>query len=286
MCLRCNKLYAYILVIFSGAGCLISAQDIQEYKYNHGLHELNLLVGLGFHSERDQMMTPMKYSGTLIPLRLAYEYLGTQNRFGIVFNFSSGNMESAISNVLPGAHEANNFNMDASFSWAVHITDIEKYNSALFGGARLASMLNFRNYRLLIDKKQTSAELMTGIGLYFRSETFLTHDCTHNLIAEISLPLINYAVLTRRFNANVSEKFDNLDYKENMLMQLFANGDIVLPDKLFLIKAELTYFFRLSQFFRINVVYGFQYYYFNQYKSLYRAKDINQQILWGIVVDL
>ena len=69
-----------------------------------------------------------------------------------------------------------------------------------------------------------SAEQMTGLGIYLLTETSFQNESNNFLSVEINIPFISYALLTNRYNANVSEKFDDLNFDENILWQLFKKG--------------------------------------------------------------
>jgi hypothetical protein len=131
-----------------------------------------------------------------------------------------------------------------------------------------------------------SAEQMTGLGINILTETLLQKESNNFLSVEVNIPFISYALLTNRFNANVSDKFDDLDFEQNILWQVFKKGELVTINKLFGLRADISYKYFISDSFGFDLRYRFQYYTFEQYPELFHSNVLNNQFLIGMMVKL
>lgn len=278
--------FLIIVIIIWGSSGNCPAQDIKEWDFFETKHLITLSTGVSSHSLRDEMMSPLIYSGTRMPLMLTYKYIGFLNRHTLSLYYDNSELTSSITNKNTGTHLIKDLNVNFKYSFSIRAFDIKEINASSFVGFRLSGMLNMRNHYFLADKQQTSAEQITGIGIYFLTETDFPKGSNNNLSAEINIPFISYALLSGRYNANVSSKFDDLDYEKNVLWQLFKNGNIISFNKLFEIQAEISYSYAVTKRIGLNFSYCFQYYNFVQYESLFSSKAINNQFLIGFMVRL
>ena len=147
-------------------------------------------------------------------------------------------------------------------------------------------MLNLRTHYFSQDKSHASAEQMTGLGIYLLAESFFQKESNNFLRVEINIPFISYALLNNRYNANVSENFDDIDVEKNILWQLFKKGNFISFNKLFEIQADISYNIFVSSHIGFDLRYRFQYYSFAQYQSLLHSNVLNNQFLFGMMVKL
>lgn len=245
---------------------------------------ITLASGLSFHSVRDEMMSPLIYSRTQIPIELSYLYSGLSNRHTVTLFYSEGDLHSSITK--NSAHYIKNLNLCFEYTFATEAWKFEVLNTTFFPGARFSSMLNLRDHFYLSDKSHMSAEQMTNLGFYLLSETSFGNESANYLSIEVNIPFISYALLTNRYNANVSEKFDDLDFEQNVMWQVFKKGELVTFNKFFEIQADIAYKYFLSSSIGFDLRYRFRYYTFEQFKSLFRANVLNTQFLVGFKVIL
>ncbi len=249
-------------------------------------HLFTFSSGMSLHSVRDEMMSPLVYRGTQIPIEFSYRFRGLQNRHTFLFYYDNSELNSSITNKTRESHYIKNLNLNFEYSFATKITALEDFNTTCFLGARFSSMLNMRNQYFIQGKSHTSAEQMTGLGVYILTETSFQNGSNNFLSVEINIPFISYALLTNRYNANVSEKFDDLNFEQNILWQIFKKGDFVTLNKLFEIQADISYNIFVSNHIGFGLRYRFQYYSFEQYESLFHSKVLNNQFLIGMMVKL
>ena len=249
-------------------------------------HLFTLSSGMSLHTVRDDMMSPLMYRGTQIPIEFSYRFRGLSNRHTILFYYDNTELNSSITNKSTASHYINNLNLNFEYSFATRITSIEDFKTTCYLGARLSSILNLRTHYFLQDKSHSSAEQMTGLGIYFLSETYFQKESNNFLSVEINIPFISYTLLNNHYNANVSEDLVDLDFEQSILWQVFKKGDLVSFNKLFEIQADISYNIFVSSHIGFDLRYRFQYYSFEQYQSLLHSKVLNNQFLIGMMVKL
>ena len=249
-------------------------------------HLFTLSSGMSLHTVRDEMISPLKYRGTQIPIEFSYRFRSLLNRHTILFYYDNTELNSSITNKSIATHYINNLNLNFEYSFATRITSIEDFKTTCFLGARFSSMLNMRNHYFNQSISHESAEQMTSLGIYFLTESFFQKESNNFFRVEINIPFISYALLNNRYNINVSEKFDDIDVEKNILWQLFKKGNFISFNKLFEIQADISYNIFVSNHIGFDLRYRFQYYSFAQYQSLLHSKVLNNQFLIGMMVKL
>lgn len=252
-------------------------------------HVLTLSSGISSHAVRDEMISPLMYRGTQLPLAFTYRFRGLESRHTALFYFDNTELNSSITKITNDvalSHYIKNLNLNFEYSFSTKAALFEDLNTTCFLGARLSSMLNLRNHYFLQDKNHMSAEQMTGLGIHVLTETTLQQESDNYLRVEINIPCISYVLLTDRYNANVSEKFNDVDFEEGLLWQLFKKGDFVTFNRLFEVQADVSYTYFVSNHIAFDLQYRLQYYSFAQYQDLFHARVLNNQFLLGVTVKL
>ena len=280
-----NIISIILITIIFGCSNTFSQEDSNMVSFE-ARHLFTLSSGMSLHTVRDEMISPLIYKGTQIPIEFSYRFRGSSNRHTILFYYDNSELNSSITNKSKSSHYINNLNLNFEYSFATKITAIEDYNTTLFLGARLSSMLNLRTHYFSQDKSHASAEQMTSLGIYLLAESFIQKESNNFLRVEINIPFISYALLNNRYNANVSENFDDIDVEKNILWQLFKKGNFISFNKLFEIQADISYNIFVSSYFGFDLRYRFQYYSFAQYQSLLHSNVLNNQFLFGMMVKL
>jgi hypothetical protein len=252
-------------------------------------HLLTLSSGVSSHSMRDEMMSPLMYRGTQMPLAFTYRFRGLENRHTVLFSYDNTELNSSITNItndVAVSHYINNVHLNFEYSVAKTIATLEDFNTTGFLGVRLSGILNLRNHYFLRDNSHMSAEQMTGLGICLLTETSFQDESNSLLRVEINIPCISYVLLTDRYNANVSEKFDNVNFEEGLLWQLFKKGDYATFNRLFEVQADVSYICYVSNHIGFDMRYRLVYYSLAQYQDLFRARVLNNQFLLGMTVKL
>lgn len=266
--------------------CICFSQESSTSSAFETQHLLTLSSGITMHTVRDEMMSPLMYRGTQIPLAFTYVFRGVENRHSVLLYFDNSTLRSSITNKTSTSHYINNLHLNCEYSLSTSVAQFENLNTTCFLGAKLSSFLNLRTHYFLQDKNHMSAEQMTGLGIYLLTETSLQHESDNYLRVEINIPCVSYVLLTERYNPQVSEKFDDIDYEQNILWQLFGKGDIVTFNRLFQVQADVSYIFFVSEHIGFDLQYRLQYYSFAQYQDLFRARALNNLFLLGVTVRL
>jgi hypothetical protein len=249
-------------------------------------HIFTLSSGMSLHSLRDEMMSPLIYSGNQIPIEFSYRFRGLSSRHNLLFYYDNSELKSSITNKTSASHYINNLNLNFEYSFGTKVKVLEDLNTTCFLGARFSSMLNLRNHYFSQGMSHESAEQMTSLGIYFLSESYFQKESNNYLRVEINIPFISYALLNNRYNANVSEEFDDIDVEKNILWQLFKKGNFVSFNKLFEIQADISYNIFVSNHIGFDLRYRFKYYSFEQHESQLHSKVLNNQFLIGMMVKL
>jgi hypothetical protein len=226
------------------------------------------------------------YRGTQIPIAFIYRFRGLENRHTVLFYYDNTELNSSITDKVAASHYIKNLNLNFEYSFSTQVAKYENLHTTCFLGTRLSSILNLRNNYFQSDKNLTSAEQMTGLGIHLLTETDIQAESDNYLRTEINIPCISYVLLANRYNANVSEKFDDIDVGQNILWQLFKKGDFVTFNKLFEVQVNISYIIFVSDHFDFDVQYRLMYYSFAEYQDLFRARVLNNQFLLGLTVKL
>jgi len=280
---------AMILSLILSSAAVSFSQESGTMISSEPQHLLTLSSGISSHTVRDEMMSPLLYRGTQIPLAFTYRFRGLENRHTALFYFDNTELNSSITKTMNDyavSHYIKNLHLNLEYSFSTKAAVFEDLNATCFLGARLSSNLNLRNHYFLQDKNHMSAEQMTGLGIYLLSETSLQKESNNFLRVEISIACISYVLLTDRYNANVSEKFDNVDFEQSLLWQLLKKGDFVTFNRLFEVQADVSYIYFVSNHIAFDLQYRMLYYSFAQYQDLFRARVLNNQFLLGMTVKL
>ena len=59
-------------------------------------HLFTLSSGMSLHTVRDEMMSPLKYRGTQIPIEFSYRFRGLSNRHTVLFYYDNSELNSSI----------------------------------------------------------------------------------------------------------------------------------------------------------------------------------------------
>jgi hypothetical protein len=104
------------------------------------------------------------------------------------------------------------------------------------------------------------------------------------VILSLNIPFVSYVLIGNTYNAYVGEKTDPLiNYSGNMLLYLAKNGDFVSFNKLVYFKTDFSIIRFISNHIGIECKYSLRYYKFTQYQDVNYSKNIQSQILIGII---
>jgi hypothetical protein len=278
-----------LVSLLVGSASFSFSQDSSTTTSFEPQHLLTLSTGISSHTVRDEMMSPLLYRGTQAPLAFSYRYRGVENRHTVLLYYDNTDLKSSITkstNDVAVAHYINNLHLNFEYSFSARAAVLENLHTSCFLGARLSSIFNLRNHFFMQDKNHMSAEQMTGLGIHLLTETAIQPESNNFLRVEINIPCVSYVLLADRYNANVGQKLDNIDFEKSILWQLFKKGDFVSFSRLFEVQADVSYIFFVSNHIGFDLQYRLQYYSFAQYQDLFHARVLNNQFLFGLTVKL
>lgn len=91
------KHFHYLLVRSSLLLWLLAAQTLNAQTQPSLLNSISLQLGYFYLVNRDDMASPMRYSGGSLPWILSYDYLGDIHRHSVQLSYRNSQLESAIS---------------------------------------------------------------------------------------------------------------------------------------------------------------------------------------------
>jgi hypothetical protein len=250
-------------------------------------HLFGIYSGYSRHIIRDEVASPLIYSGSQTPLVLAYRYIGSKSRQSFTFFIDNLELNSSITNKTGYyLHYANNLNAIIDYSYSREVFKIKPINIDCFLGVDLLSVLNYRNFHYYTGNSILFAEQLNSIGLNLLMEKKLGSAKYDYFRFNINVPLIAYVVLNNRYNSVVSETFNKIDFNKNVLWQVFTNGEVVTLNKLVEYQTELSYTKFLTNHIGIEFEHRLHFYYFSQFKDLLYARYLSNQYLIGLIVKL
>ena len=120
---------------------------------------------------------------------------------------------------------------------------------------------------------------MSSLGINLFLEKNLKSKRNGYLYFNVNMPIVAYVILNDRYNANVSETFDEIDLDENIYTQILTKGNVVTLNKLIEFQTELSYSLFLSKHVGVEIKHKFHFYSFSQYENLLHAKYVNNQYI-------
>jgi hypothetical protein len=100
----------------------------------------------------------------------------------------------------------------------------------------------------------------------------------------MNIPLASYVLMGDTYNAYVGKKTDPLmDYNGSMLLYMVKKGDFVSFNKLLYFKTDLSFVQFFNDHVGVECKYSLRYYKFSQYKDINYSKNLQSQLIIGIV---
>ncbi len=266
--------------------CFLVESKAQDSLTMKPQHLLSMSTGLSNHIVRDDIMSPLIYEGSQLPILLTYNYQGIKNRHTITAFFDNLELTSSITDKGTSSHShyVKNLNVFLDYSYDRKAFTFEQINTECFLGGRISSFLNSRILYYSNQNSEPSAEVMMNLALDALLEAKLDKSSDDFLSFHVCVPLISYVLLDDRYNATIEYTESDLD--KNLLGQILSKSDFVTLNKLFKLQTELSYTMFVGGSFGLEFQYRFQYYSFAEYKNLFYARCINNQLLVGFIIIL
>lgn len=279
-----NKKFLVLVYILFGFLSISKGHDSIPKKSNH---LFGVYTGYSRHIIRDEVASPLIYSGTQSPLVFTYRYIGSKSRQFFTFFVDNLELNSSITNKTGYyLHYVNNLNAFIDYSYSRNVFTISPINIDCFLGVDLLSVLNYRNFHYYAGNSILFVEQLNSIGLNLLMEKRMGSKKEDYFRFKMNVPFISYVVLNNRYNSVVSETFNKIDFSKNVLWQVFTNGEVVTLNKLVEYQTELSYTKFLTNHIGVEFEHRLHFYNFSQFKDLLHARYLSNQFLIGLIVKL
>jgi hypothetical protein len=278
-----KKIFALLIFSF----CLQFVLKGQDLVPDKPLNIFGIYTGYSSHIIRDEVASPLIYSGTQMPVVLTYKHIGNKSRQSFTFYLDKLELNSSITNKSgPYLHYSDNLNLLIDYSYNRKVLSINPIITDCFLGVKLLSSMNYRNFHFYDGNCIAFVEQLNSLGINLLMEKKLSSPNGDYLRFNINVPLISYVILNNRYNSVVSETFNKIDFTKNVLWQVFTNGEVVTLNKLAEYQTELSYTRFLTKHLGFEFEYRLHFYNFSQYKDLLHVRSLSNQYLIGFIVKL
>ena len=271
-----------IIIILSIA--LITDMRAQDSTAFEPQHLLGFFSGISTHILRDDIMSPLLYNGSQLPIVLSYKNRGAKSREMFTAYYENLQLSSSITNA--STHYVNGTKALFEYWYCRQAITIPIIHTNCYLGGNISGLLNWRDFYYLKESKATSMESVIGLGLDALFETRFNEASINFLSIHFHTPLLSYMLLSQRYNVNVGNLTYDLELDDNMYWWVFKQSDLVTLNKLFEVRTDVSYTMFIDSTFAVEVQYRFQFYSFAQYKDLFHARYLNNQFLAGLIIQL
>lgn len=248
----------------------------------------SLYTGSSKHIERDEAMSHFKYRGHSMPIEISYRYFSTKCRQIIFMNFDNPELLSSLPNYENAGlnHYVQITNIQMGYSYMRRAFRSVKCQSDLYLGAEFNSLLNLRQQAYINNNEFLMMDQFNSLGFKAQLEKRFANNKQVAFVS-LNIPLVAYVLTGDTYNAYVGNKIDPLvNYSGNMLVYLLKKGDFVSFNKLVYFKTDFSFVQFISNHIGIECKYSLQYYKFSQYQDINYSKNLQSQLIIGIVVKI
>jgi hypothetical protein len=277
------RVLSFSILILTGSVLFASENDTVKLQTQY-LFSLN--SGYSNQMIRDEAVSPFIYKGITAPVDLNYQYLNNTTLQLFTFQFSQARLKSKIPDYpdFGLVHHIKSITIDLRYSYLTRLTSSSNWKMDLFCGGEINSFLNTRDHFFTSDNNYLMVDCFNSLS--FSAVLKKQFNQNNRILLNVSVPLVSYVLMRQTYNAYVGEKTESLDLGKNVLNQLLKNGDFVSVNKLFDIRADLTWVKYLGKHFGVSLKYSFHYYKFTQYDNLFYSRNLNNQLLAGFLIKL
>lgn len=179
-----GNLFALIIIV-----SIIICQDISAKNFDRK-YQLGLLVGLERTALRDDLLSPLIYSGNKLPIHLFYKFQGAEKRHNLLLSFKQGQSKSSTDN------EVNSMNIVLQYSYLRHIKSIRGGAIPIFIGITSDNFATFRQPHFYSSNWNSSSKPSYDIAAYIDLSLLAEYKIKENqkIDMQIMTPLFGYLV--------------------------------------------------------------------------------------------
>jgi hypothetical protein len=230
-------------------------------------------------------MSPYKYRGFAIPFEVSYRCTGTKHRQLFYANFDNTRLISS----LPAydntwlTHYVKSTNIQMGYSFLTRAFRLVKYQSDLYLGAEVNSLINLRQHAYIKNNEFLMLDQFNSLAFKALLEKRFVNN-RRVVFISLNIPLVSYVLMGDTYNAYVGKKTDPLmDYNGSMLLTLVKKGDFVSFNKLIYFKTDFSFVQFINSHIGLECKYSLRYYKFSQYQDINYSKNLQSQLIIGIV---
>jgi hypothetical protein len=226
-------------------------------------HKIGFHLGIAQEATRDNLVSPLFYSGIRVPIQFYYKFDGQQNKHLANLSFSSGEIDNSVNNW------ADNMFVGLSYGYHRYALSFLNNDAKFFIGGILDNYFSYRNYyfrsyhlSLNYYSDNYTWELISSINLSLLAEYEI--DKLEKIEVQIIMPVIAY-VSRPSYSLLPPDNILRLKDLESAGFSDFINaGSIETIDEYFLINILAAYEINISDYFNLRWNYSFRYYSINK----------------------
>jgi hypothetical protein len=261
----------------------VFGQDSLTFKTQHFIA---LQSGYSRHIVRDDIISPIVYKGSQIPILLNYQLLAKKGQHSLSLYYDYLKLTSSISIKTPyEAFYTKNYNAFIEYSYNRKLHTFMSWNTSLFAGAGIKSLLNFRDHYFSNFTHYYSGEFIWSLDISFLIIKRFASFNNNNISFRYSMSIFAYDLLNYLYNANVAKTLST-EANHNSSFDLINTNRLVTINKYFEFQTELTYVKFINKYLGLELKHYFQYYNSEKFKNLFYTKYVNNQYLVGLIVKI
>jgi hypothetical protein len=264
--------------------CLIfaNAQDSIPAKTKHSI---SIKTGYNSHIIRDEVASPLLYSGARSPLLLEYDINKRIIRHAFAFFIGNTKLHSSNTNkMVSNTNYADNLNASLSYSYSRDANIFLQYNINCFWGFTFFSVFNYRRSYLNNSSTLPFFEQINNIGANYSIEKCVGSKKNDFVSFKVNLPFVAYVTLNDRYNAVVGRSLNRIDSNTGIFGQVVKGGEFVTFNKYFELRTELSYYKLLTEHIGLELEHQLQYYSISHYCNLLYTRYLSNQYLIGLFI--
>jgi len=276
------KEFAVVILLYIPLGSNAFGQDSLVH---HTQHYISVQSGYSRHMVKDDVISPLVYSGSQIPILLNWQMSARKGQHSITGYYDYVKLTSSITITSPAeAFYAENHNAFIKYSYNRKIVTFTQWETSVFAGPELKFLLNQRDHYYNNYTHYNTGEFISSLELSFLvlKEFSKSQD---KFSFRYNMSVIAYDMLNYLYNANVPKKL-NIDASQNTSANLIKGNSLVTLNKYFEFQTELSYVKFINKFMGVEIKYCFQYYNLEKYHNLLYTRYINSQYLLGFMVKI
>lgn len=276
--------YFFFLIIICFQPSISFSQNTLKVNSDKS-HVFSFYTGYSKYIERDDAMSPFKYRGHSLPLEVNYRYNGAKCRQIFYVNFDKLRLLSSLPDYADAGlnHYVHNTNIQMGYSYLCRVFRLANFKTDIYFGGEINSLLNMRQHAYINNNEFLMLDQFSSLGFKALIEKRSTND-KQIATLNINIPFLSYALMQNTYNAYNGDKIDPLmNYSGNVLLYIAKKGDFVSLNKLLYFKTEFSFIQFISNHIGIECKLSIRGYKFTQYQDMNYSKNLQSQILVGIV---